>query len=527
MTSDKSRIRELENELAKRDNTILMLQNSINNLTRQIENLTEVIVQMRHDKFGSSSEKTVKADDGSKQMSLFNEVELEADATVSEPFKVNAKGKVTARRKKVRNEQIIGDIPVEEVILSLPEEELVCGQCGGRLKPLGREFVREELQYIPAQLKRLVYFKESYECPKCKHTDQPYIIKTIAPPSLMNHSLASPSTVAHVMYQKYMQGIPLYRQEKDWERMGIMLSRATMANWVIRCAEDYLLPITDYLRRKLLVRDIVHVDETPVQVLKEEGKKPQSKSYMWLYRTGNDGKEPIVLFDYQPSRSGENAAAYLKDFKGYVHSDGYSGYGKLKGVTRCGCWAHLRRKFAQAIPPGKAVGSELSPAETARAYCNKLFTIEDELKDLSPEDRYTQRLDREKPVLEAFWSWLETVNALRGSKLAKAVTYAQNQKPFMENYLLDGRCSLSNNAAENAIRPFVTGRKNWLFADTPKGAAASAAVYSLIETAKANGLDVYLYLQNLLANMTDWDHTDEYIEDFLPWSKFIQETCTR
>lgn len=309
--------------------------------------------------------------------------------------------------------------------------------------------------------------------------------------------------------------------------MGIMLSRATMANWVIRCAEDYLLPITDYLRRKLLLRDIVHVDETPVQVLKEEGKKPQSKSYMWLYRTGNDGKEPIVLFDYQPSRSGENVAAYLKGFKGYVHSDGYSGYGKLKGVTRCGCWAHLRRKFAQAIPPGKAVGSELSSAETARAYCNKLFTIEDELKDLSPEDRYTQRLDREKPVLEAFWSWLETVNALRGSKLAKAVTYAQNQKPFMENYLLDGSCSLSNNAAENAIRPFVTGRKNWLFADTPKGAAASAAVYSLIETAKANGLDVYLYLQNLLANMTDWDHTDEYLEDFLPWSKFIQETCNR
>ena len=181
----------------------------------------------------------------------------------------------------------------------------------------------------------------------------------------------------------------------------------------------------------------------------------------------------------------------------------------------------------EAIPPGKAVGSELSPAETGRAYCDKLFAMEDDLKGLSPEDRYNQRLDREKPVLEVFWSWLETVNALRGSKLAKAVTYAQNQKPFMENYLLDGRCSLSNNAAENAIRPFVTGRKNWLFADTPKGAAASAAVYSLIETAKANGLDVYLYLQNLLANMTDWDHTDEYLEDFLPWSKFMQETCIR
>ena len=343
----------------------------------------------------------------------------------------------------------------------------------------------------------------------------------------MNHSLASPSSVAHVMYRKYMQGIPLYRQEKDWERMGILLSRATMANWVIRCAEDYLMPVTDYLRRKLLARDIVHADETPVQVLKEDGKKPQTKSYMWVYRTGNDGKEPIILFDYQPSRSGDNAATYLKDFKGYVHSDGYSGYNKLTEVTRCGCWAHLRRKFVEAIPPGKETELRGSFAVTGKEYCDKLFAIEDDLKDLSPEDRYTQRLDREKPVLEAFWAWLETVNPIRGSKLAKAVSYAQNQKPFMENYLLDGRCPLSNNAAENAIRPFVTGRKNWLFADTPKGADASATVYSLIETAKANGLDVFSYLQELLANMTDWDHTDEYLEDLMPWSEFSRSQCCR
>ena len=248
---------------------------------------------------------------------------------------------------------------------------------------------------------------------------------------------------------------------------------------------------------------------------------------MWVYRTGNDGKEPIILFDYQPSRSGDNAATYLKDFKGYVHSDGYSGYNKLTEVTRCGCWAHLRRKFVEAIPPGKEAELRGSFAVTGKEYCDKLFAIEDDLKDLSPEDRYTQRLDREKPVLEAFWAWLETVNPIRGSKLAKAVSYAQNQKPFMENYLLDGRCSLSNNAAENAIRPFVTGRKNWLFADTPKGADASATVYSLIETAKANGLDVFSYLQELLANMTDWDHTDEYLEDLMPWSEFSRSQCCR
>ena len=527
MTTDKERIKQLENELAMRDQTIQTLQKSIDNLTRQVENLTEILIQMRHDKFGPSSEKTAKVDDGSKQICLFNEAELEADSNVQEPFKHNAKGKITPRNKRVRKDMIIDDLPTEEILLSLPEEERICGICGNSLKPLGRTFVREELQYIPAQLKRLVYVQESYECPSCKHTDKPYIIKTLAPKSLMNHSLASPSSVAHVMYQKYVQGLPLYRQEKDWEAMGIMLSRATMANWVIRCAEEYFYPVTEYLRKQLLLRDIVHVDETPVQVLKEDGKKPQSKSYMWLYRTGDDGKEPIILYDYQPSRSGENAADYLKEFRGYVHSDGYSGYNKLKGITRCGCWAHLRRKFVEAIPPGKEAELKSSAAVTGRGYCDELFAIEKELKDLSPEDRYTQRLDREKPVLEAFWAWLDTVNPIRGSKLARAVRYAQNQKPYMETYLLDGRCSLSNNAAENAIRPFVTGRKNWLFSDTPKGADASAAVYSLVETAKANGLDVFLYLQELLANMTDWDHTDEYLEDLMPWSEFTRSQCCR
>lgn len=526
MTDTATRIRELEDEIIKRDNTILMQQNSINELKRQLDNLTELIVKMRHDKFGPSSEKTVKADDGN-QICLFNEVEIEADHTVAEPFKANAKGKVTPKKKRVRSDFIIGDLPIEEIVLSLDEETRTCEVCSSRLKPIGKEYVREELQYIPAQLKIIKYFRESYECPKCKHTDKPYIIKTIAPTPLMNHSLASPSSVAHVMYQKYVQGVPLYRQEKDWERMGISLSRATMANWVIRCSEDFFEPIISHLKKKLLQRDIIHVDETTVQVLKEDGKKPQTKSYMWLYRTGSECKTPIILYDYQPSRSGKNAADYLEGFNGYAHSDGYSGYNKLTEVIRCGCWAHLRRKFIDALPKAKVDGMGLTDSEIGVDHCNKLFAIEDGLKDLSPEDRYTKRLELEKPVLEAFWSWLEEVVPLKGSKLAKAVIYAQNQKSYMENYLLDGRLSISNNLAENAIRPFVVGRKNWLFADSPKGADASAAVYSIIETAKANGLDAFYYLQMLLTNMTGWDHTDEYLEDLMPWSDFSKAQCQR
>lgn len=509
----------------EKDAYIMHLENTIKDLQNQVSNLTEMIMLLRKDKFGSSSEKTPK-NDIPGQLSLFNEAELEADASVPEPVKKVVNGYVRTNTKTKR-EELIKDLPVREVPCDLPEEEKICDQCGTPLKPLGKEIVREELEYIPAQLRILRYVRWTYECPRCKHTDKRKIVKALVPTSLMNHSLASPSTVAQVMYEKYVNSVPLYRQEKDWEQLGISLSRGTMANWIIRCAEDYLIPVTDHLRQLLLKRDIVHCDETPVQVLKEKGKKPQTKSYMWLYRTGNDDREPIILYDYQPSRNGDHAVTFLKDFKGYVHSDGYQGYNKLTGITRCGCWAHLRRKFVEAIPAKKAADAPLTAAEIGRDYCNQLFRIEESLKGLSAEARYLQRQELEKPVLEAFWCWLEKVRPLRGSVLGKAVTYALNQKPYMENYLLDGRLSISNNAAENAIRPFTVGRKNWLFADTPKGAKASAAVYSLVETAKANGLNVYTYLEYLLMYMpdSDWHNHPEDLDNLMPWAPGVQEEC--
>jgi transposase len=525
MTSQEARIRELESQLAQRDEMIGTLQNSIDELNHLVTNLTEIIQQMRKDKYGPSSEKTVVTDGSCEQLSLFNEVELEADGVIDEPVEKISKGKVTPKSKRVRKVQIIKDLPVTEVLCEAPDEALTCPKCHTDLKVLGKEVVREELEYIPAQLRIVKYVRFSYECPKCKHTDRPYIIKAGVPTSLMNHSLASPSSVANVIYQKYVNGIPLYRQEKDWERMGIVLSRATMANWTIKCADDYITPVVDRMKELLLKRDILHADETPVQVLREPGKKPQTKSYMWLYRTGNDGDVPIILYDYRPSRSGDNAEEYIKGFNGYLHTDGYSGYNKLTGVTRCGCWAHLRRKFDEALPIGKASEATGSYAQQGIAWCNKLFSIEKDLADMSPEDRYNKRLELEKPVLEAFWAWLDSFVPLRGSKLAKAVTYARNQKPYLENYLKDGRCAISNNIAENAIRPFVTGRKNWLFADTPKGATSSAAIYSIVETAKANGLDVFAYLEQLLMHMPDWDHTSEFLDELMPWSEFMQETC--
>ena len=505
------------------ENTIVSMQGTIDGLQNQISNLTEMVMLLRKEKFGPSSEKTPKQVDG--QLSLFNEAEILADGTTNEPIRKTVKGYLRTD-SKTKREELIKDLPVREVLCESAPQDMYCPRCNTPLKPLGKEIVREELEYIPAKLQIVRYVRMAYECPACKHTDHPYIQKANTPTSLMNHSLASPSSVANVMYEKYVNSVPLYRQEKEWERLGLSLSRSTMANWVIRCSQDYFTPVVEHLRRALISRDIVHCDETPVQVLKEEGKKPQTKSYMWLYRTGNDDKAPVVLYDYQPSRNGDHAVTFLKDFKGYVHSDGYSGYNKLDDITRCGCWAHLRRKFVEAIP-AKRSSDTLTNAEIGRNYCDQLFMMEADLKNLSAEERFTKRLELEKPILEAFWCWLENLNVLKGSALAKAVTYAMNQKRYMENYLLDGRLSISNNAAENAIRPFTVGRKNWLFADTPKGATASAAIYSIIETAKANGLNVYTYLEYLLLYMpdTDWQNHPELLDDLMPWAEAVQAEC--
>lgn len=506
-----------------RDAYIEQLEKTIKNLQDQVSNLTEMVMLLRKEKFGPSSEKAAKSSE--EQLSLFNEAEIEADGAITEPITKSVKGYLR-KETRTKREELLKDLPVVEIECDVPAKDQFCVRCGKALKHIGKETVREELEYIPAKIQIVRYVRWSYGCPSCKHTGQPYIVKAQTPTSLLNHSLASPSSVANVMYEKYVNSIPLYRQEKAWEQMGVALSRATMANWVIRCSEDYLRPVVEHMRKQLLSRDIIHCDETPVQVLREEGKKPQTRSYMWLYRTGIDDEKPVVLYDYQPSRNGDHAVTFLKDFKGYVHSDGYSGYNKLTGIIRCGCWAHLRRKFIEAIPQRKSTEG-LTNAEIGRNYCDQLFMIERDLKELSPEERKSKRLELEKPVLEAFWCWLENLEALKGSALGKAVTYALNQKKYMENYLLDGRCCISNNAAENAIRPFTVGRKNWLFADIPKGASASAVVYSIVETAKANGINVYTYLHYLLLYMpdTDWRNHPEELDHLMPWSEAVQAEC--
>ena len=489
-------------------------------LNQTIANLNETVEYPKKKLFASSSEKT-KKEAFPGQMDLFNEAEATADPSVPEPALEEAVGgyKRKAKKPKATREEILAGLPVVEVPCTVPDEDRSCPYCNAPMEVIGKKVVREELRIIPAKVERIQYVQEVLGCPECKKDGASVIVGAETPSPLLKHSLASPSTVAYVMYQKYVNSIPLYRQEADWKQLGVKLPRATLANWVIKCGLDYMEPVYEQLHQHLLERDIIHADETPCQVLKEEGKTAQSKSYMWLYGSGNDGLPPIRLYDYQPSRGGYHAEGFLKGFSGYLTCDGFCGYNKLKDIIRCGCLAHMRRYWHDALPGKSKKSPDKTPAEIGFDYCNQLFEREKEYADLDTDTRKAKRLETEPAI------WLETVNPAGGSCLAKAVTYAKNQKPYMENYLLDGRCSISNNIAENIARPYAVGRKNFLFHDTEKGARASSIIYSLVETAKLNNLNIYAYLETVLLYMPDYKNEPEGIEELMPWSDMIQQSC--
>jgi len=501
---------------------IKQLETTIKSLENQVANLTELILGFQKKQFGSSSEKT-KREDFDGQLNLFNEPEVEYSENIKEPTRIESHTR--AKKQKGHKEELLKNLEVIEINCELHENERSCPWCNTQMKPIGKETVREEVQYIPAQLKVLRYIRYAYECPACRKDGTPVVVKAYVPEPVMKHSLASASTVAHVMYQKYVNALPLYRQEKEWEQLGVAISRATLANWMICSSRSWFVPLIEYMRTELLTREVLHADETTVQVLKEEGKAPTSTSYMWLYRTGNWDNKPIVIFDYKSSRSGTHPHDYLNGFHGFLHTDGYGGYEKVDGIIRCGCWADLRRKFVDAMPPGAEKLINPCTAEIGKEYCDQLFKLEKEFAEFPYEERRKMRLEKEKPILEAFWCWQETITALKNSKLNKAITYAWNQKKNLENFLLDGRCSLSNNLAENSIRPFCIGRKNWLFSESTKGAQASAAIYSIIETAKANGINPMHYLQYILTYMpmADFNNNPAILESMMPWSKDYQE----
>ena len=420
-------------------------------------------------------------------------------------------------------------VTVEKVLVDLPEDEKICAECGTPLEKIGEEFLKQEFHFVPARGKIIQYYSVNYKCPVCSELKElPEIVKGKDGHPHMIHGMASSSTVAWVMYQKYVNCIPLYRQEADFKtQLGVEIGRTTMANWIISNATDFFTPMFDFFHRKLLQRAFLMADETPVQVLKEPGRRAETKSYMWIFRTGEDTGPPIILYHYSETRAGDTAVDFLEDFEGYLMCDGYSGYNKVKKAKRTSCWAHVRRYLIDAIPKGKQF-DYTQPAVQGLKYVQELFALEDKIhaKYTKPDDIKNARLKKELPYLEGFWSWLDQQAPVRNSRLDKAVTYIRNRKAYLSRYLEDGRCSFSNNASERSVKPFVMGRKNWLFSDTPNGANASALVYSMVETAKANGVNPYHYLAFLLEKYPSSLMTDEELEALAPWNEAVKAELT-
>ena len=430
----------------------------IKELEQQIRLLKEQVDFLTRKLYGTKSEKTSTLEiEG--QMSLFNEIETCADPDAYEPDLVEVEKHLRKSKYAGQREELVKNLPHSKVLHTIDESEQICDNCGSTMVKVGEEFVRTEVQFIPAKLKVIDHYRETYECRSCRKNGTPYMEKAPVPYPPVLHSLASASTIAWLIHQKFELGIPLYRQEKEWEALGLRLNRATLSNWLLVVYRDWLVHIVHRLKQELLKQRYLHIDETYVQVLKEPGRKNTSDSYMWVYCSIKDAVTPIRYFEYRPGRSGKYPEAFLRGYEGYIHTDAYSGYNAVSGVKRCLCYTHLRRAFVDALPKDIHTPEASKPAE-AILRLNQLFNIESELEALSPDQKKKERLIREKPLLEAFWSWAEksVIGELPKSKLSKAFHYALNNREGFFHYLEDGNCSISNSLAENCIRPFVIGR---------------------------------------------------------------------
>lgn len=505
------------------------LQKTIEDLRQELCNKQAELDYLKSKLFGSSSEKGKVPFPG--QMNLF-EAELPDDRIPEniEPEVVEIAAHKRERKPKATYEEMFENLPSRQVLLdTLTEEEKTCSVCGTQMVPIGTEVARTELVYHPAVLERVEYIATTYECPSCKDSLEPQFVKDEGSAPLIPHSYVSSGLAAHVMYGKFINALPFYRQEKDFQnQFDVRIGRGTMAHWTIYCAQNYFSPMIDFFGRQLAKRKYVAADETPIQVLKEKGRRPQAKSYVWLFRSGDDGLNPIIVYQYHPTRNGDAAAKFFQDSQPgtYINVDAYAGYNKLRSFKRCCCYAHIRRYFLEAIPRGKEK-DYTDAAVQGFLYCNKLFEYERRYREkgLSYKQIYNRRLKDQKPVVEAFLAWLDKQSAPNGSRLARAFTYARNQRGYMMTYLEDGHCSISNNLSENAIRPVTVGRRNWLFCDSTDGADASMMVYSLLETAQANNLNPQKYLEFLLEARPNTGMSDEELDALAPWSQRAHECC--
>lgn len=510
----------------EKDRKILVLQRKIAALQER-NILLETEVTWYKEQFGLAQKRlyapsSERSPVGQEEM-LFNEAEACASDTVPNTQSEKDIQTYTKRKAGAQKDKLQG-LPVEEIHYELPEEERICPQCGTLMHDIGFD-TRQEIKIIPAQVILVKLNKHKYACRPCDRNEvSTPMISTPVPNPAFPHSLACASSVAYIMNEKYADGMPLYRLEESLRRINFRMSRQTMSNWVIQ-GSIWLEQMYRRFHEILLKRDVLFADETPVQVLHEPDRKAEQKSYMWVYRN-NDEIYPIVLYEYQETRQGKHPEAFLEGYHGYLHVDGYSGYNGLTGIILVGCWAHARRKFVEALDllPPMQRKSVNTVARQGLEYCNQLFRIDRDLKSLSPQERKAIRQEKSLPVLLKMNNWLkEGHNLPPKSPSAIAIQYCLNQWEKLTAFMEDGRLELSNNRSERAVKAFIMGRKAWLFSNTPVGAEASATVYSIVETAKANNLNPLKYIEHLLEKLPniDWKNPDE-LDKLAPWQDNIQ-----
>ena len=476
--------------------------------------LEELLRLRRIQRFAASSEKL-------HQLQLFDEAELEADMDALLAQLPDDLPQTAEAKAKPRQRGFSASLLRERIELTLSDE-----QKAGASKVFFTK-VKEELQFIPAQLKVLEIWQEKAVF---ERDGEEVILAANRPVHPLGKCIATPSLLGYIITSKYADGLPLYRLEQMFKRLGQEVSRTSMAHWIIRLDEVFQ-PLMNLLREEQNHATYLQADETRIQVLKEKGKTAQSDKWMWVTRGGPPGR-PSVLFEYDPSRAGSVPVRLLEGFSGILQADGYSGYSQVckeSGLTRIGCWDHARRKFIEATraaPKGKGKGKDKSKskastglADVALGYIGKLYAIEREQKERSDAERYQARQTRSMPLLAELKTWLDNNvgKVMKGSLTRQAMEYTLGQWPHLVGYCVRGDLHISNILAENAIRPFAVGRKAWLFADSAQGAKASATCYSLLETAKANDLEPSAYINYVLAQIGEADSLEK-LEALLPWN---------
>lgn len=517
-TIDKSTltgINTIEKHAENLANKLAQKEQQIEELEAKVKFYEEQFRLSQAQKYGSSSEKT-----DSSQIDMFNEPEKLSAQKSEEP---DIEEVITKRKAgKSKSKKTFDDLESETIHYELPEDEMSCPTCNHGLHAMKIER-RKELKVIPPQVKLIYHDRIVYACRKCDAEGTAgTIVRAPMPRPVILGSMVSPSMLAFIMEKKFNQAQPLYRQEKAWINFGVDISRQNMANWIIKGSNDWLKLLYNRLHEKLLEEPIIHADETPLNVLDEKNNKT---NYMWLYASAKHGNRSVVLYDYQPSRANKHPKKFLENFTGFLQTDGYPGYNKISEVTQVGCLAHARRKFDEAIKAApKDAELTTSKSKEALLMFSRIYKLEKEFKELKPEDRFERRLKESEPIITELKQWLdvESKRTLPKSKLGEAIKYALNQWHKLIAFLEDGRIAVDNNLAERSIKPFVIGRKNWMFSKSPKGATSSAVCYSIIETAKANNLKPFQYLTYLFEELPNINpqNMDE-LDALLPWSETL------